>query len=384
VFPDSSWAAEAKAPMRTMLVSLATSVIYTGDVASGYDPRHLARIVAVDQNGSVLLDVCVKPRSVVLDYRTHLTGLRKDSFSNAVDFETARSRLLNLLTPETLLVGHRLTSELEALKLWHGTIIDVSLLFGVETRKQFQYHPLRYLAEHVMGIAVEENSPHDALENAQLILKLAQHEAKKSEPTAPFPPKAGNPCELAVRHLPLEWRKEANKRITNLIGGVQKKFVVNWLLSEADPTDWRGETVLEFHNTIARDAAFEVLDALTEVHVQWQDLPGAPPLGAFITEQNLIKSFSCFGPVVSARIPRKPTTREPQSFAFISFKEKEDAQRAAKEREIEIELGPDWMLPLRPRLAKFGQSTDKRVAISVGGKEDDDFAPLDWVHVFRR
>merc|ERR1712072_737594 len=252
---------------------------------------------------------------------------------------------------------------MESLKLWHGTLIDVSLLFGVETRKQHQYRPLRYLAEHLIGVQVEENSPHDALADAQLILRLVQHEVKRSVPTPPFPPKGGNDCELAVRHVPLEWRSEATKHITNLIPGSKRDFQVHWLLSEADPTDWRGETTLEFHTSIARDAAFEALVGLTDVHVQWEDLAGAPPLGAFMTEQNLIKAFSKYGMVVSARVPKKPTTREPQSFAFISFLNREDAQRVAKEQSIEVELGPEWMLPLRPRLAKFGQSTDKRVAV---------------------
>merc|ERR1711904_373862 len=99
-----------------------------------------------------------------------------------------------------------------------------------------------------------------------------------------------------------------------------------------------------------------------DVHVQWEDLPDAPPLGTFMTEQNLIKAFSRFGMVVAARVPRKPTTREPQSFAFISFLNREDAQRVAKEQSIEVELGPDWTVPLGPGLAKFGLSTDKRVA----------------------
>jgi len=340
----------------------------------------------VDEHGTVLLDTTVKPRSAVLDYRTHLTGLRKESFSIALDFDTARSRLLELLEPETLLVGYRLGTELEALKLYHGTLVDVSLLFGVETRKQHQFHPLRYLAEHVLGEVVDEKSPHDALEDAQLLLRLAKHEAKQSVPTPPFPPKPGNACELAIRHLPLEWRAEAVKHVTNTVPGSKRDFVVRWLLSEADPTDWRGEAVLEFGNSFARDAAFEALEGLTDVHVQWQDMPGAPPLGSFMTEQNLIKAFSRYGMVVSARVPRKATTREPQSFAFISFQNKDDAERVGKEKEIEVELGPDWTIPLRPRLAKFGNSSDRRVAIrvGVGEGEDADFAPLDWVHVFRR
>jgi hypothetical protein len=325
----------------------------------------------------------VKPRCTVLDYRTHLTGLKKESFEAAVDFETAVSRFLGLLQPRTLLVGHRLANDLEAMKLFHGSLVDVSLLFPVETRKQHQYHPLRFLAERVLSEEVDENRPYDSLECAQMILRLASHEAKQTVPTPPFPPKSGNPGELALRHIPLEWRKEVSQKVANLVPSAKRNVVVHWLLSEADPTDWRGEAVLEFETSIARDAAFDALEGLTDIHVQWDDLEGAPPLGAFMTEQNLVKAFSKFGVVVSARVPRKPTTREPQSFAFISFQNRDDAERVSKQQSIEVELGPGWMLPLRPRLAKFGQSTDKRVAVHISANNEE-FAPLDWVHVFRK
>merc|ERR1711920_1159281 len=182
-------------------------------------------------------------------------------------------------------------------------------------------------------------------------------------PTTPFGPKEFSGCELVVRHIPYEWGAGASKRVVSLCRGAQQAAVVNWLLSESDPSEWRGDSVLTFPSVATRDAAFDALRSLTDVHVQWEDLPGAPPLGAFMTEQNLIKAFSTYGVVVSARIPRKSTTREPQSFAFISFLNREDAERVAKQQSIEVELGPDWNLALKPRLAKFGQSTDKRIAV---------------------
>lgn len=389
---DTRWAKdpaeEGAAPALQRIVSIATSMIYVGDSAYGYDPRHLARVTTVDERGRVLLDAIIKPRATVLDYRTHLTGLSKESFEEgALDFETLISQLLEIIQPKTLLIGHRLNSDLEALHLWHGPVIDVSLLFGVEGRKQHQYHSLRYIAEVILGEEVEEDAPHDPLEAARQALKLAQHEAKQAEQTRPFPPKPGNSCELAVRHIPIEWRAEAETRVAALCPGALRATCVNWLLSEVDPTDWRGDTVLAFASASARDMAFEALQGLTDVHIQWQDLPGAPPLGAFLTEQALIKAFSQFGVVVSARIPRKPTTREPQSFAFVSYQAREDAERVARRQSIEVQLTPTWTLPLRPRLAKFGQASDKRVAIQVrtdDDDEDDQFAPLDWVHVFRR
>jgi hypothetical protein len=158
---------------------------------------------------------------------------------------------------------------------------------------------------------------------------------------------------------------------------------VHWLLNDDDPTDWRGTATMVFPNAKVRDAAFESLVGLTDVHVQWQDTPEAPPLGSLLTEQALVKAFSYAGVVVCARIPRKPITREPHSFAFISFADSTDAQRIARQREIEVEITPTWTLSLRPKLAKYGNATDKRVAVRCGGSSQSAEWIFDWIHVSR-
>ncbi|CAE6934020.1 REX3 [Symbiodinium microadriaticum] len=119
-----------------------------------------------------------------------------------------------------------------------------------------------------------------------------------------------------------------------------------------------------------------------DVHVQWEDAPGAPPLGAFLTEQALIEAFSSFGMVVCARIPRRPTTQEPQSFAFVSFLDCEDAHRVSKKPAVEVPITGTWTVELRPRLAKFGNSSDKRVAVKTGLGIDE--VGFDWIHLIKR
>merc|ERR1712118_420934 len=119
------------------------------------------------------------------------------------------------------------------------------------------------------------------------------------------------------------------------------------------------------------------------VHVQWEDAPPpAPPLGSFLTEQALIKAFSVHGVVVCARIPRKANTREPQSFAFISFADRQDAERVARQSSVEVQITETWTLPLRPKLAKYGNESDKRIAVRAGS-DDADWS-FDWVHVCKR
>ncbi|CAE8721332.1 unnamed protein product, partial [Polarella glacialis] len=158
---------------------------------------------------------------------------------------------------------------------------------------------------------------------------------------------------------------------------------VRWLLSDTDPTDRRGEACVYFASAEARDDVFKWAKGLTDIHVLWQDAPDAPPLGAFLTEQALIEAFSSHGMVVCARIPRKPTTQEPQSFAFISFLDAEDAERVSRKPAVEVPITPTWNLELKPRLAKFGGVSDKRVAVKAGTGGDEDVG-FDWIHLSKR
>merc|ERR1719469_377487 len=114
---------------------------------------------------------------------------------------------LATLKPNTILIGHRVSSDLEAMGVSHGPIVDLSVVFAVEARQQHRYHPLWYIAEMILADFEprdERNHPHDALEDAHIALRLAIHESLQSEPTPAFPPRQGNPCELLVRHIPQE------------------------------------------------------------------------------------------------------------------------------------------------------------------------------------
>lgn len=382
-------------------VAIATSFVYAGDTASGYDPRHLARLAVVsldDDKEKVVLDVLVRPRLPILDYRSHLTGLQKEDFKGnavvdeVVGLDEAQTRFLEVLRPETLVIGHRLRDDLESLQVYHAALVDVALLIGVRSRTEGLYHSLDYLADQLLDkeqlpVVDFKQLPLDAADRARVALRLAQRESLQQKPTLPLEPKkvvAPADDELKVMHIPNEWREHVQERIVGPCPGAKiKEHSMIWMLSEFDPTDWRGEAVLKFPSAAMRDAAFEKLPGLTDVHVQWTDLPGAPPLGAFLTEQGLIKAFARFGQVLSARIPRRPITREPRPFAFISFLDKKDAERVAREREIEVSITPTWNLTLRARLAKFGNEEDKRVPILLDPDEEQGHIN-DWVHLAKR
>lgn len=385
--PHKAGAAKSQRTPPVSFAALSVSLVYVGDASTGFDPRRPGRIAAVDEQGGVLLDVVIRPQAPLLDCRTHLTGLTPQCLEaeSAVDLDTACGRLMALLSPDTLLAGYRVVHELQALGVWHGALIDVALLYGVESRKSQQYHSLRFMAEQVLreDLGPGDDDPNDAVERARLTMRLVHHEARHQVPTPPFPPREPGGCEFLVRHIPRSWGASAAATLQPLMPGARLSAAVRWLLNDDDPTDWRGEARWAFHSKGLCDAAFAALPGLTDVHVSWQDQPGALPLGTFLSEQALIMAFSAFGVVISARVPRKPMTKEPQSFAFISFLEEEDAKRVAKRPVVEAQITPEWKLNLRPRLAKYSSDVDKRVGVrvSVGPTAEWEF---DWVHVCRR
>merc|ERR1712129_160354 len=121
----------------------------------------------------------------------------------------------------------------------------------------------------------------------------------------------------------------------------------------------------------------------TDVHVQWEDVPGAP-LGAFLTEQAFMEAFSRYGVVVAVRIPRRASTREPQCFGFVSYLYQEDAVRLSRRESVEVAITPTWKLELRPKLAKFGNLSDKRVAVKANMAETGEFGGYDYIHLMKR
>jgi RNA exonuclease 1 len=72
----------------------------------------------------------VLPGTPVLDFRTDLTGITAADLQGVtLTRKAAAKRLAKLLTPNTVLVGHGLHHDLQALQLDHPYVIDTSMIF---------------------------------------------------------------------------------------------------------------------------------------------------------------------------------------------------------------------------------------------------------------
>ncbi|KAL8784933.1 MAG: hypothetical protein Q9213_003675 [Squamulea squamosa] len=153
----------------------------------------LTRISLVGWDGEVVMDELVKPDKPIIDYLTRFLLLKanpKTRFSGITPEKMApvittladiQKRLLDILTPTTILVGHSLNSDLEALKLTHPFIIDTSILLP-HPRGAPLKSSLKWLAQKYLGREIQKGHGslgHDSIEDSRACLDLVKKKCEK-------------------------------------------------------------------------------------------------------------------------------------------------------------------------------------------------------------
>ena len=92
-----------------------------------------------------------------------------------------QSRLLELLTPQTIILGHSLNSDLAALKLTHPFIVDTAILYQ-HPRGPPLKSSLKWLAQRVLNREIQKGHGtrgHDSIEDAIACLDLVKIKCEK-------------------------------------------------------------------------------------------------------------------------------------------------------------------------------------------------------------
>lgn len=143
----------------------------------------LTRISLIDWDGTVIMDELVKPDKAITDYLTPYSGITPSKLANiTTTLSSIQTRLLNLITPQHILIGHSLNSDLLAIKLTHPFIIDTSILYP-HPRGPPMKSSLKWLAQkYLHGREIQKGhgtQGHDSVEDARACLDLVKVKCEK-------------------------------------------------------------------------------------------------------------------------------------------------------------------------------------------------------------
>ncbi|KAH9875078.1 hypothetical protein J1614_004566 [Plenodomus biglobosus] len=164
-------------------VALACSKVVLADGA-----QDVVKIAAVDFiTGRILMNhlVCTSPNAAVKDWRTSSTGLvawrdmecaRSHGFKIFKGWSAVRSALHKFIDKDTILIGHNLRSDLDALRMIHGRAIDVVKVYekaanGPLAKSQLG---LDSLSKQIFGAELQDDPEYgrDVLMNAFAVREI--------------------------------------------------------------------------------------------------------------------------------------------------------------------------------------------------------------------
>ncbi|KAI8389316.1 ribonuclease H-like domain-containing protein [Blakeslea trispora] len=149
------------------------------DCEMGYTTAgmELIRLTAVDESMKVLLDELVLPSSMVVDLNTHYSGV-KTLAGVQHDLNSVRKELFKYLSQDTILIGHGLENDLNALRIIHLNIVDTVALYPHKNGLPYR-NKLSYLTStHLKKFIQTGGEGHDSLEDATVCIELLKHYIK--------------------------------------------------------------------------------------------------------------------------------------------------------------------------------------------------------------
>lgn len=150
---------------------------------TGESEYSLTRISVISWSGEVVMDELVKPDKPITNYVTQFSGITEAMLAPVTTtLRDIQNKLLDLITPRTILIGHSLESDLKALHLSHPFIVDTSLIFphprGPPLKSSLKWLTQKYLNREIQRGGANGHNP---VEDARACLDLTRQKCEKGK-----------------------------------------------------------------------------------------------------------------------------------------------------------------------------------------------------------
>lgn len=144
----------------------------------------LTRISIIDWDGNTVMDEFVQPEKPITNFLTQYSGITPEMLEGVTtSLKDIQEKLLSLLTPQSILIGHSLNSDLNALHVTHPFIIDTALLFphprGPPLKSSLKWLCSKYLSREIQKGS--GSTGHNSVEDARACLDLVKQKCERGK-----------------------------------------------------------------------------------------------------------------------------------------------------------------------------------------------------------